>query len=320
MTLDDSPDQVSADAQAIILICTSLGLNGREPNLRPFGPRAWATLSAAMAGRDLAPGSLPGRTAAALQADLGLDGADGVRLAGLLDRAGQIAFELERLRSRGIWVLTQADDEYPPRLWELQRDAPAVLFGAGDLDALDAGGLAVVGSGQADPAAIAWAEQLAAAAAGAGAAVISGGAPGIDTAVIRSAIAAGGTGLIVLPEGIERPLRAPAIRSAIEAGQALVISPYRPDAPFSDAAAIGRNRLIHALADAAVVVSAQAGTGGTWAGATENLAASWGVPLFVRDGAGVPPGNRDLLAAGARPVGDEEPGPATIALLLGTPD
>ena len=46
-------------------------------------------------------------------------------------------------------------------------------------------------------------------------------------------------------------------------------------------------------------------TGGTWAGATENLRAGW-VPLFVRDGSDVPAGNRELIARGGRPINTEQ--------------
>ena len=47
--------------------------------------------------------------------------------------------------------------------------------------------------------------------------------------------------------------------------------------------------------------ASDAGTGGTWAGATENLKAGW-VPLFVRSDASAPQGNRDLIAEGAQRV------------------
>ena len=36
----------------------------------------------------------------------------------LLGRSGQLAFELDRLRSRGIWIVTIADDDYPAVLRE----------------------------------------------------------------------------------------------------------------------------------------------------------------------------------------------------------
>lgn len=57
-----------------------------------------------------------------------------------------------------------------------------------------------------------------------------------------------------------------------------------------------RNRLIYALAQAAVVVASSIEGGGTRNGALENLASAW-VPLHVRDDGS--PGNRQLIADGA---------------------
>jgi DNA processing protein len=68
---------------------------------------------------------------------------------------------------------------------------------------------------------------------------------------------------------------------------------------------MGRNKLIYALSSAAVVVSSAVDTGGTWAGAIENLRAGW-VPLFVRDGQDVPDGNRELIKRGGRAISMEE--------------
>jgi predicted Rossmann fold nucleotide-binding protein DprA/Smf involved in DNA uptake len=60
-----------------------------------------------------------------------------------------------------------------------------------------------------------------------------------------------------------------------------------------------RNRLIYALSSAAVVVTTGAGSGGTWAGAIEDLKANW-VPLHVRDDGSE--GNRLLISEGGRPL------------------
>ncbi len=76
------------------------------------------------------------------------------------------------------------------------------------------------------------------------------------------------------------------------------MSPYGPDARFTVGGAKGRNRLIHCMAELAVVVSAAEGEGETWVGATEALKHGW-VPLAVRSGEAVPAGSRALLARGA---------------------
>ena len=85
-------------------------------------------------------------------------------------------------------------------------------------------------------------------------------------------------------------------------GQLVLLTPYAPTAGFSVGAAMGRNKVIYGLAEFAVVVSSDFQTGGTWAGAVEALKAGW-CPVFARDGADVPKGNRELLKLGAAPLG-----------------
>jgi len=81
-------------------------------------------------------------------------------------------------------------------------------------------------------------------------------------------------------------------------GRLVLVTPYAPTAGFSVGAAMGRNKVIYGLAEFGVVVSSDYQTGGTWAGAVEALKAGW-CPVFVREGADVPKGNRELLKQGA---------------------
>ncbi len=147
---------------------------------------------------------------------------------------------------------------------------------------------------------MAFTERLATATARGGDAVVSGGARGIDVTAMRAAFDAGGHVVGVLPEGVERRLREGDTRAAVASGQAVLVSPYHPTAAFSAGAAMGRNKIIYALSDVAVVVSSASGSGGTWTGAIEAIAGDW-VPVLVRDGAGVPDGNLDLIAKGGIP-------------------
>jgi hypothetical protein len=88
-------------------------------------------------------------------------------------------------------------------------------------------------------------------------------------------------------------------REAIEAGTLCFITPYHPDAPFSVGTAMGRNQLIYALADHAVVVSSDVGKGGTWEGATQAMRKNL-APVHVVDYEGMPPGNKELIRRGAK--------------------
>ena len=303
-------EALSPDAPAIILLCSSLGADRSAATVRPLGPRTWAKLQEALRRQSFGgPRDLVGLSADEIDRSLGVGGEEAGRYARLLARGGQLAFELDRLRSRGIWVVTIADDAYPGRLAErLGVDAPPVLFGSGDATALDRGGIAIVGSRDADDAAVAFTERLAAAAARGRTPIVSGGARGIDVTAMRAAVEAGGSVIGVLPEGVERRLREGDTRAAVASGQVALVSPYQPGATFSAGAAMGRNKIIYALADVAVVVSSAMGSGGTWSGALEAIENGW-VPVTIRDGEDVPGGNRALIAMG----GSSLPAEAMVA-------
>jgi predicted Rossmann fold nucleotide-binding protein DprA/Smf involved in DNA uptake len=95
------------------------------------------------------------------------------------------------------------------------------------------------------------------------------------------------------------------VRDLVLDGRLVLLTPYAPNAGFSVGAAMGRNKLIYGLADFAVVVQSDFQTGGTWAGAVEALKANW-CPVFVRECADAPKGNRELLKLGAAPLPEAE--------------
>lgn len=205
------------------------------------------------------------------------------RLQRLLSRGFLLSQALEQWQSRAIWVLSRADAPYPRRLKSrLREDAPAVLYGCGDLRLLDAGGLAVVGSRHVDDSLIVYTEAVGALAASTQCNIVSGGAKGIDQAAMRGALQAGGTVCGVLADSLQRAVMLRENRDALLAGRLLLMSPWDPSAGFNVGHAMQRNKLIYALADAALVVSSDKGKGGTWAGATEQLDKLRLVPVYVR--------------------------------------
>ena len=231
---------------------------------------------------------------------------DAERIVRLLDRSGRLALELEGLFSRGLWAVTRVDEQYPKKLRDtLKHQAPTVLFGAGDLQLLRRGGIAVIGSRNIDEAGTAFAQEVGRKAAAARLPVVSGGARGTDRLAMGAALEAGGIAFGVLADSLERTVRQPDLRQLLLDGQLVLLTPYAPTAGFSVGAAMGRNKVIYGLADFAVVVSSDFQTGGTWAGAVEALKAGW-CPVFARDGANVPKGNRELLKLGAAPLAEGE--------------
>jgi predicted Rossmann fold nucleotide-binding protein DprA/Smf involved in DNA uptake len=226
-------------------------------------------------------------------------------VAELLSRGGQLAIELERLSTRGIWIITRADDAYPPLFRSrLKATAPPVLFGVGDPSALDLRSLAIVGSRDADERSIGFATALGRSCARNGLAVVSGGARGIDSAAMLAAADGGGQAIGIVAEALERAIRRQDFRAKLADGELTLVAVKHPAAGFSVGDAMGRNRLIYSLAEAAVVV-ASGESGGTRAGALENLKAGW-VPLFVREDSDAPAGNHELLGAGAVGISRDE--------------
>jgi predicted Rossmann fold nucleotide-binding protein DprA/Smf involved in DNA uptake len=224
------------------------------------------------------------------------------RLARLLARGFLLSQAVEHWQARAIWVVSRADPEYPQRLKSrLGHDSPAVLYGCGEITALDGGGLAVVGSRHVDDALIESTERIGELAARAGRPLVSGGARGIDQAAMRGALEAGGRVTGVLADSLERQAMRREHRNMVLDGRLVLISPYDPNAGFNVGHAMQRNKLIYALADAALVVSAEVNKGGTWAGATEQLEKLRFVPVFVRSTGAPSEGLDALQKKGARP-------------------
>jgi DNA processing protein len=294
---------LGADGLAILAL-TARSVGGRRATTsdnepKPLPPKDWARVARALAAAGASPADLLGRDAADLGQLLGGATAAAEAIAQLAGRATTLAMEVERLAGRGVWLVSIADPAYPERLRDrLSDSAPPVLYGAGAVELLRAGGVAIVGSRDADADALAYAREAAAAVARSGRPVVSGGARGIDAAAMTGAAEAGGTVVGVLADSLERQARSTAVRALVADERLVLVSPYGADVPFSVGAAMGRNRLIYCLADAALVVSTSEGAGGTWAGATEALTAGW-VPVHVRAGDGLSAGNAALIARGA---------------------
>jgi predicted Rossmann fold nucleotide-binding protein DprA/Smf involved in DNA uptake len=298
-------DYLSDDGLALLALCSGFALpeGAAADGTTPFTLSEWNKLARQIHDSPLKqPVALQGRKAADLVSALALPPDDAQRIVRLLDRSGRLALELEGLFSRGLWAVTRADEPYPAKLRDtLKHQAPTVLFGAGSLELLKVGGIAVIGSRNIDEAGTAFALEVGRKAAAARLPVVSGGARGTDRLAMGAALEAGGVAFGVLADSLERTVRQPDLRQLLLDGQLVLLTPYAPAAGFSVGAAMGRNKVIYGLADFAVVVSSDFQTGGTWAGAVEALKAGW-CPVFARDGAEVPKGNRELLKLGAAPL------------------
>lgn len=224
------------------------------------------------------------------------------RLNALLGRGFLLSQAVERWNARAIWVISRADAQYPKRLkTRLKEDAPPLLYGCGNIALLEKGGLAVVGSRHVDDELISYSENVGRISAEAHRLLVSGGAKGIDQAAMHGALMAGGDVAGVMADSLERAALSRDNREPLMDGRLVLISPYDPEAAFNVGHAMQRNKLIYALADAALVVTSDFEKGGTWAGAIEQLDRLHFVPVFVRNDVNAGKGNSALLNRGGKP-------------------
>lgn len=241
---------------------------------------------------------------------------DEERLMNLLGRGFQLSQAVERWQNRAIWVLSRADEDYPKRLKErLKEDCPAILYGCGDRRLLETGGLAVVGSRKVDDFLLAYTASIGKLAGMARETVVSGGARGVDQAAMRGALEAGGNVVGVLADSLEKSVLNRENRNQLMEGHLVLVSPYDPLAGFNVGNAMSRNKLIYAFADAALVVESGLETGGTWAGAMEQLRKYRFAPLYIRTSGPASPALEALQANGALPWPDPQ-GPEKFTALL----
>lgn len=284
---------LSPDSLALLLLCSQLGVD--DDSAKPMTLREWNPLVRGLQAASLRPSDLLAVSTGDSPMQLSPD--EATRIASLVSR--DIQHELHRLESLGIYPLTRADSDYPECYRQRLKDsAPTVLFYAGEKALLGQPGIAVVGSRHLDDAGQECAKFVGNACGLSGLVLYSGGAKGVDTLSMDSALEARGTAVGVLADSLEKTVRTR--QDALRRGDLCLVTPYSPSAGFSVGAAMGRNRLIYTLADYAIVVASDVETGGTWAGATEALKNGW-VPVFVLEHEQMPEGNKLLLQKGALP-------------------
>ncbi len=286
------------DTQAVLLLCAKLGQ--RHDIAQPLTTRQYAALARWLHERSLRPSSLLRDDGRAQLSELSLKGIDKAQVERLLDRGAALGFVVERWISGGIWIISRGDEEYPTRYKTyLQHAAPPLIYGVGNQSSLQKGGLAIVGSRHAAEEDREFAQHLGNSCAEQKIIAISGAAKGIDSESMMAAIDRGGCAIGVLADGLGRAAVAGPYHDAILDGRLTLISPYEPDSRWFAFTAMERNKLVYALADAAVVVASSNEQGGTWAGAVEALKHGQ-IPIYVKVSGEVSVGNRKLIESGGQ--------------------
>lgn len=290
--------QISEQTRAVLLLTAWLGKVGAD-GPRPLTTAEWGRFAAWLHARGLTPADFLADPALLREWSDAKVPAD--RIAQLLERSAALAMSVERWQRAGLWIISRSDAAWPRRLRARKgMTAPPILFGAGNPDLLQAGGVAIVGARDVDDADLDFTSRLGATVARQAANVVSGGARGVDESAMLGALAVEGTALGVLADSLLRAATSSHYRKYLMDGNLVLASPFNPEAGFSVANAMARNRYVYCLADAAVVIASARDKGGTWSGATENLRHGW-VPLWVKPDS-AHPGNAELLRQGGMPL------------------
>ena len=271
---------ITDNAYVTILLCSYLGVN--NGNYKPYTALQWSELGNKIINSKIGePAKLLNMDKESIINSIKIREEEADRIVNLLSRGANIAFLLEDLSRKGISIVTRSDIEYPKKLKStLKKYSPPILFYCGDLSLANKIGIGIVGSRNIDDEGIKFTQLLAKKAVEEKLVVFSGGAKGVDEVSETTALNNQGYAVSILADSLSKKIMSKAIRDNILSGKQLLLTANNPDAPFSVANAMNRNKYIYALSNGTFVVASDYNKGGTWAGAVENIKKGW-VNTFV---------------------------------------
>ena len=284
------------DAFAAMLLTVALSAD-RAEYARP--------LSTAEFNRVLgrAKNSAAGRLGGLLRADIGslmmllnVSEEEAYRLYTLLHRGVQLTYTLEGFLEKGVRVITCFDDDYPSHFRaRLGNAAPPTLFFAGNRALLDRPAVAVMGiSGvRTTPEARACIEGIVQGARDLDYGVVTGGELGVSRVAAGLVAERSGTLIDVPAGGLLAHISEEPMRELLADGRAAALSLEHPEALFTVAHAIARNKLVFSLSQAAFVFNTDGKRGET--DALKRPLCDW---IYAYTGCTA---NRALLSRGAQP-------------------
>ncbi|MFB2586991.1 DNA-processing protein DprA [Herbiconiux liukaitaii] len=185
-------------------------------------------------------------------------------LAGAQYYQGRVARRLELTGKHGFAILTPEDAGWPTRLVPLGDTAPLLLWCRGNLEALTAEhATAISGSRAATKYGEHVAMNLTSDVVADGHVIITRAAYGLDGTATRATLVSGGTPVVVLAGGVDRPYPAGHhdLITRVATNGGVVISVLPPTTAPTKWRFLARNRVIAALGDQVVIVEA-----GSWSG------------------------------------------------------
>lgn len=298
------------EKQSIVLL-TSYFKKTDKDDVNPLTPAEWKIFAGWLRDRGYTPGSLLSEDGENIIESWKDKKITSERLIALLKRGAQMSMVLEKWSRAGIWILTRSDGDYPQKLkTRLGQLSPPVIFGSGNKKLLNADGIAVVGSRNVSDENLTYSKELGKNVSNKDMILISGGAKGVDENSMLGALENDGKSIGVLADGLFQKSISLSYRKYITDGTLVFISAYYPDAGFNVGNAMGRNKYIYCLSEAAIVVHSGL-KGGTWTGALENLKKKW-IPLYVKKNDDRESGNSILIKNGGIAIDDNIALPSLI--------
>lgn len=242
----------------------------------------------------------------------GIEKAQYERAEALLARSADVYALVQEYTARGYRVILPQDDPWPVNLYAMGIHMPQFLFVKGNEALLSRRCVAVAGSRKIQPETKNMACRLGEQLAEHGYAAACGGADGVDDAMQRGLLGAGGSLMLVPARPIRELLRQDYLSEALAQGRLLIVCDTWPNETFSAKKALTRNHTIYALGDAALVVASRKDIGGSWRGAMDCLRGGY-TPVFAYDAQGDDfCGNHALADYGVRLIPPDKPVSTTI--------
>lgn len=287
---------LSKTAQATLLL-TSYFSKATSENAKPLSNAEWGRFALWLKEKAVTPADLLDSDPQTLLNGWYDSRISTDRIIELMNRGHSLALAMEKWQRAGLWVVTRSDPEYPWRLkHRLKTDSPPVLFGCGNKALLNRGGLAVIGSRNANASDLTFTDHIGVKAADENIAVVSGAARGVDETAMLGAMRQGGVVIGILADSLLKAATSAKWRKGLMNDHVVLISPFYPEAGFYAGNAMARNKYIYCLSDSALVIHSGR-KGGTISGAEENLKKGW-VPLWVNPTTDLDSANADLVSKG----------------------
>lgn len=289
------------NANAIIILCSHLC---KGEGVVPLEPREWTTVAQRLLEAKKQPQDVLSFETDDFKSVLGLDGEQIARYKRLIDRSASLAFEIEKLNSKGIHIVTRASKNFPVQIKrKLGKQSPPLFYYCGDIGIANDLCIGFVGSRTIEQQDADFTRKVVSTCLNEKFSIVSGGARGVDSVAAEVVLERGGVAIEYLSDNLNAKIKDGRVLRRIKDERLLLLSAVVPNAGFSVGTAMQRNKFIYAQSLGTVVVKSDYNKGGTWSGAVENLKNGWAHTLCWNNQSYK--GNKELIARGAIPINDD---------------